>query len=174
MGTVVVVDVGIGNLRSVQKALERAASDAGSPGSENLPIRTPIHRQGGRPARARFRLRHRLAGSRRRHPRTDRQGTLFGICMGAQTLFRTSDEAPGYEGLGIFEGKRAPPSGERDPPRRRRVKIPHMGWNAIELRGGGIRISTPPAAARSYVHPTTRCRPIRHRSLRPHDHGRSR
>jgi glutamine amidotransferase len=58
--------------------------------------------------------------------------------MGLQTLFRTSEEAPGYDGLGIFAGTNVRlPAGQRDPATGEAVKIPHMGWNAIELRGEG-------------------------------------
>ena len=57
------------------------------------------------------------------------KGTPFlGICLGLQLLFESSDETPGVEGLGILKGKilRIPPSPG--------LKIPHMGWNKLELR----------------------------------------
>ena len=49
----------------------------------------------------------------------------FGICLGYQILFESSEESPEVEGLGIFEGKvvRFPKS---------ELKVPHMGWNEIE------------------------------------------
>lgn len=48
----------------------------------------------------------------------------FGICLGYQILFESSEEAPGVDGLGVFEGKvvRFPKSD---------LKVPHMGWNEI-------------------------------------------
>ena len=57
------------------------------------------------------------------------KGTPFlGICLGLQLLFESSDETPGVEGLGILRGKilRIPPSPG--------LKIPHMGWNSIDIK----------------------------------------
>ena len=50
---------------------------------------------------------------------------LFGICLGMQLLFETSTEGGETEGLGIFKGQvlRLPDT----------VKVPHMGWNSLEL-----------------------------------------
>jgi len=55
----------------------------------------------------------------------------LGICLGMQTLFETSEEAPGVEGMGIIKG---------DVPRfGNSMKVPHMGWNSIEIqRDNGI------------------------------------
>lgn len=49
---------------------------------------------------------------------------LLGICLGLQLLFESSEESPGVRGLGIFEGevKAIPPCG---------LKVPHMGWNSL-------------------------------------------
>ena len=57
------------------------------------------------------------------------KGTPFlGICLGLQLLFDKSDETPGAEGLGILKGEilRIPP--------KEGLKIPHMGWNSIEIK----------------------------------------
>jgi glutamine amidotransferase len=54
------------------------------------------------------------------------KGTPFlGICLGLQLLFRSSEESPGVEGLGILDGEivAIPP--------KEGFKIPHMGWNSI-------------------------------------------
>ncbi len=60
------------------------------------------------------------------------KGTPFlGICLGLQLLFERSEEAPGVKGLGILKGEILRiPAGEG-------LKIPHMGWNSLELRNGG-------------------------------------
>lgn len=57
---------------------------------------------------------------------------FFGICLGMQLLFEASEEAPGVEGLGIFEGKvkRFRFSSKLQAPNSK-LKIPHMGWNRI-------------------------------------------
>ena len=60
------------------------------------------------------------------------KGTPFlGICLGLQLLFESSDETPGVEGLGILKGKilRIPDKPE--------FKIPHIGWNSLELTNNG-------------------------------------
>ena len=52
---------------------------------------------------------------------------LFGICVGLQILFESSEESPDVEGLKILEGKVK----KIDAPG---LKIPHMGWNSINAR----------------------------------------
>lgn len=54
---------------------------------------------------------------------------FLGICLGLQVLFEESEESPGMKGLGIFKGKivRFPEFDDK------RLKIPHMGWNQVEL-----------------------------------------
>ena len=53
---------------------------------------------------------------------------FLGICLGLQLLFERSEETPGIEGLGILKGEilRIPD--------HEGLKIPHMGWNKLELR----------------------------------------
>ena len=53
---------------------------------------------------------------------------LLGICLGLQLMFEESDEAPGVKGLGLLKGKilRIPP--------KEGLKIPHMGWNSIDIK----------------------------------------
>ena len=60
-----------------------------------------------------------------------RGGTpLLGICVGMQWLFEGSDEAPGVRGLGVLPGQIQRLDGDAE----RRLKIPHVGWNALEFR----------------------------------------
>ena len=126
MKKIALIDYGSGNLRSVSKALEKAGAEVtltsstaamdsahaivvpgvGSFGdcAKNLrdcglwqPIRDWL--QAGRP--------------------------YFGICLGYQLLFESSEESPGVEGLGVFKGtvRRFPES---------ELKVPHMGWNTLK------------------------------------------
>ena len=56
---------------------------------------------------------------------------FLGICLGLQLLFERSDEAPGVEGLGILKGEILKiPAAEG-------LKIPHMGWNSLQLKHNG-------------------------------------
>ncbi len=58
-------------------------------------------------------------------------GTPFlGICLGLQLLFRSSDESPGVEGLGVLDGEIV------SIPPKEGYKIPHMGWNSLKIREG--------------------------------------
>lgn len=61
----------------------------------------------------------------------DKKIPFLGICLGLQLLFESSDETPGVSGLGILPGNilRIP-----DKPG---YKIPHIGWNSLELTNNG-------------------------------------
>ncbi|MFI5089289.1 MAG: imidazole glycerol phosphate synthase subunit HisH [Terriglobales bacterium] len=58
----------------------------------------------------------------------ERQVPFFGICVGMQWMFDSSEEAPGACGLGVFPGQctHFPPE----------VKAPHVGWNQLEVENG--------------------------------------
>jgi len=53
---------------------------------------------------------------------------FFGICLGYQLLFESSEETPGIAGLGVFQGRvkrfQAVPG----------MKVPHMGWECLEIK----------------------------------------
>lgn len=53
---------------------------------------------------------------------------FLGICLGLQLMFEKSDETPGVEGLGIFKGDIVKIPSENG------LKVPHMGWNSINLK----------------------------------------
>lgn len=60
------------------------------------------------------------------------KGTPFlGVCLGLQLMFEESEESPGVKGLGLLKGQiKRIPEGEYK-------KIPHMGWNSLELKRKG-------------------------------------
>ncbi len=140
MQVVAIVDVGLGNLRSVERALERAASEANLPRHVLLTGDPDVISRADRlvmPGQGAFRdcavalgkgvgdaIRARIA-----------HGTPYlGICLGLQALFDESEEAPGEKGLGVFAGRVVRlADGAVDPESKERVKIPHMGWNEIAL-----------------------------------------
>jgi glutamine amidotransferase len=146
MGTIAVIDYGMGNLRSVYKALEHVAprqrvviaQDAAAiasadravfPGQGAMPDCMAHLRQAG--------LLDALLEFARSRP-------LFGVCVGEQMLFDRSEEGEGSEGrqggagdsggtpcLGLFEGRVVRfPAGQRDQDGRA-LKVPHMGWNTV-------------------------------------------
>ena len=59
---------------------------------------------------------------------------LLGICLGMQLLFEKSYEYGCHEGLGLLKGQVVPMEGRLPAG----LKIPHMGWNALEVKGGTL------------------------------------
>ena len=57
---------------------------------------------------------------------------VMGICLGMQMLFDKSYEYGEHDGLGLIPGEVVAMSGRIDP----QLKIPHIGWNALSMRGG--------------------------------------
>ncbi len=129
---IAIVDTGSGNLRSVEKALALSGaepvvtSDADAvAGADKIVVPgqgafggcvAGLERGGGGLRQAV------LEAVKRGRP-------YFGICLGLQVLFETSEEDPTCRGLGLLPGKvvRFPHGvGVGEP----RLKIPHMGWNA--------------------------------------------
>ncbi len=130
---IAVVDYGMGNLRSVSKALEHVAPDAevhvtSDPELVRQSERVVFPGQGAMPdcmremdARG---LRPALLDAARAKP-------FLGICIGLQMLFEGSEEGDTI-GLGIFPGrvKRFPQQAMNDA-QGARLKVPHMGWNEV-------------------------------------------
>lgn len=133
MTSIAVIDYGMGNLRSVSKALEHVAPDAkvqvtSDPERVRQAERVVFPGQGAMPdcmremdARG---LRPALLEAARTKP-------FLGICIGLQMLFERSEEGD-TPGLGIFPGrvKRFPPQLMKDA-QGNKLKVPHMGWNEV-------------------------------------------
>ena len=133
---IAVIDYGMGNIRSVQKALEFVgakvivthdpdlilnANSVVLPGVgafkdcmanlKKLKLVDPIRKfiDGGKP--------------------------FLGICLGLQVLFEESEEYGPVAGLGILPGKVVKfPGGSSETKNGRPIKIPHMGWNQIKVK----------------------------------------
>jgi glutamine amidotransferase len=129
MQPIVIVDYGMANLRSVQKAFERfgaAALISGEPDRVGSAAKLVLPGVGAfRDAIARLRE-ARLAEPILDHLRSGKP--FFGICLGLQLLFTTSHEDGVSQGLDWFKGEvvRFP-----DVPG---LKVPHMGWNQLRVR----------------------------------------
>jgi glutamine amidotransferase len=123
-----IVDYDIGNLRSVQKAFQHE-------GGEAVFVRTPeeIARVDALvlPGVGAFGdcVRSLDASGMRDEvvawAKSDKP--FFGICVGYQMLFESSEEAPGQPGLGVFQGE------VRRFSAAHKLKIPQIGWNTVTV-----------------------------------------
>jgi glutamine amidotransferase len=125
---IAIVDYEMGNLRSVQKALERvghASTITSDPAVLADAEKIVLPGVGAfRDAIAALRER-KLEGPIR--AAIDSGRPFLGICLGLQLLFETSYEDGQHEGLGIIPGKVVRFSVPRE------YKVPHMGWNQLQF-----------------------------------------
>ena len=76
---------------------------------------------------------------------------LLGICVGMQWLYGGSQEAPECPGLALLDGRCARLAGDAE----RRIKVPHVGWNALQPPGGvrsRLLAGVPPGAQVYFTH----------------------
>jgi len=123
MPEVLIVDYGVGNLLSLKVALEKTGLIA--------TITTPTQSLKEADAIALPGVGNFTAAAQALKPiKADlvdiaKAGTpILGICLGLQLFFEASEEGPG-EGLAFFKGKDVRLTGP--------VKVPHMGWNALNI-----------------------------------------
>lgn len=134
---IVIVDYGMGNLRSVHKALERVGFPAVVTQDPTL-----IGRADGMvlPGVGAFKkAMENLERLRLVDPILEfiQSGKPFlGICLGFQLLFSESEEFSRYRGLDVFKGEviRFPFSLPGAPRAKDSLKVPHMGWNSVRIR----------------------------------------
>ena len=65
------------------------------------------------------------------HEVAEKKTPLLGICLGLQLFFEGSEESTGVEGLGLLKGSVVRFSDSHG------LKIPHIGWNSLELMNDG-------------------------------------
>ena len=130
---IAVVDYGMGNLRSVSKALEHVAPEAevlvtADAAAIRAADRVVVPGQGAMPDCMRE-----LAARGLVEPvlEASRDKPFLGICIGLQMLFERSEEGC-VRGLGVMGGTvRRFAEDLRDPASGARLKVPHMGWNEV-------------------------------------------
>jgi imidazole glycerol-phosphate synthase subunit HisH len=129
---IAVVDYGMGNLRSVSKALERVAPQAevlvtSDPEAIRAAERVVVPGQGAMPDCMRQLA---ASGAREAVIEATRAKPFLGICVGMQMLFERGEEGD-TPGLGLLAG-RVPRFPEVDAHGEMAgLKIPHMGWNEV-------------------------------------------
>ncbi len=131
--TVGIVDYSMGNLHSVKNALDYLGVESFISGREEELESADaliLPGVGAFPDAMRVLRRGELPRFLRRE--TEKK-PLLGICLGMQILFERGYEFEECRGLGLIEGEvvRMQPEPERGVP----LKIPHMGWNDLHLRG---------------------------------------
>jgi glutamine amidotransferase len=136
MNRIVVVDYGMGNLRSVAQALMHVAPEAevcisGDPEVLRRSDRVVLPGQGAMPDCMRS---LRESGLLDALIEAARNKPLFGVCVGEQMLFDTSEEGDA-SCLGLLPGKvvRFQLEDQRQPDGSR-FKVPQMGWNSVQIR----------------------------------------
>ncbi len=126
---IVIVDYGMGNLRSVQKAFEKVGHPAvvsSDPAEVRAASKVIVPGVGAfEDAMAELRRRGLISPVLEA---IDSGKPFLGICLGLQLLFETSYENGRHEGLGVLRGAvvrfQVPPE----------YSVPHMGWNQLAVR----------------------------------------
>ena len=130
--SLVIVDYGVGNLRSVYKAVEAAGATAevitspdGLAGAAGI-VLPGVGAFGDAAANLRS------AGFEVPLRQAVQSGTpLLGICVGMQMLFDESEEMGRHAGLGIIPGRVVRFAGDLHGPDGRLLKVPQIGWNQL-------------------------------------------
>ncbi|MCK4518963.1 MAG: imidazole glycerol phosphate synthase subunit HisH [Candidatus Omnitrophica bacterium] len=130
---IAVIDYGMGNLRSVSKALEKLGAEVRvtSNGADIESSSKLVFPGVGAFLDCMNGLKERELVSPIKEFIKSKKPFL-GICMGLQLLFETSEEAPGTAGLGVLKGgvrRFSPVAGQE------KLKVPHIGWNQIRFSG---------------------------------------
>ncbi len=133
--SIAIIDYGSGNLRSVQKALEKLgftaeiSSDSGFISKASAVILPGVGAFD--PALDELKTKN-LLGAIKNEIRSGKP--FLGLCLGMQLLFDDSEEGK-QKGLGLIGGKVKRFSGDmRSAISGERLKVPHMGWNNIKIR----------------------------------------
>ena len=137
---IALIDYKAGNLTSVRKAFAAIGADISVPAApRDLDRARGIVVPGVGHFAATAALDRDWVGAIRAH--VERGRPLLGICLGMQWLFDGSDEAPGLPGLGLLAGRCYRLSGHPPPSAATggqgagtTLKIPHVGWNSLDLR----------------------------------------
>jgi glutamine amidotransferase len=141
MSPIALIDYEAGNLTSVRKGFAAAGAGLFTPAS-------PSELTGAAaivvPGVGHFAATRALAGGWRQAIEAELQKgiPLLGICLGLQWLFEGSEEAPDVPGLGVLPGRCTRlPAG---------LKVPHVGWNSLEVTGTSRLLDGVPSGAQVY------------------------
>lgn len=123
-----IVDYDAGNVKSVFKALEAIGISPSISGDRTELEKTDflvLPGQGSFPSCMEKLTKHDLHRTVLAHIASGKP--FLGICVGLQLLFEVSCENGNYKGLGIFKGDVVPFNNKT-------LKVPHMGWNSLDMK----------------------------------------
>jgi imidazole glycerol-phosphate synthase subunit HisH len=143
---IVILDYRAGNLRSVARALESVGASpviTDDPAIIAQADGLVVPGQGSAVDAMKNLTRLGLAEPLRQYVQSGRP--FFGVCLGEQIIFESSEEGPGVDCLGLVPGKvRRLPGGQ---------KVPHMGWNSVKVvRDHPLLAGVPDNAFFYFVH----------------------
>ena len=130
-----IIDYGVGNLFSLQssfKAIGEEAFVSGDPEQLSKADRLVLPGVGAFEDAAKKLRQSGMDAFVRQQAATGKP--LLGICLGMQLLFEKSFEYGEHEGLGLLKGQVVPMAGKLP----QELKIPHMGWNKLEVKQGKL------------------------------------
>ncbi len=123
-----IIDYDAGNIKSVEKALEHLGEEAIITRDKDIILNSDhvilpgVGSFGDAMGKIReYKLENVI------YDVVDKKIPFLGICLGLQLLYETSEESEGAVGLGILEGKIT------KIPKQDDLKIPHMGWNSLDI-----------------------------------------
>lgn len=129
MNEVILIDAGTGNLRSVQKALESVGASVTRTNDPQKVLTGKRVVLPGVGAFGDFMSGLHVTGLDQAVKEVVARGLpLLGICVGMQALFEIGEEMGDHEGLGLLSGTVVKFAESLS------VKIPHTGWNQLEVR----------------------------------------
>ncbi len=129
MKDIVLIDAGTGNLRSVQKALESVGANVERTDDPNKVLSAKKVILPGVGAFGDFMLGMKAKGLDTAVKQVvERDVPMLGICVGMQALFEIGEEMGDHEGLGLLKGTVVKFADSLS------VKIPHTGWNQIQVK----------------------------------------
>lgn len=163
---IALVDYGVGNLRSVQKALEYVGAQVTLTDDPHVILGAEKVVLPGVGAFGDAMKGLRARGLDAVVQEIARRGApLLGICVGMQVLFETSEELGQHDGLGLLPGRVLRfPAGE--------LKVPQSGWNQIEPRRPSPLFRDVPAGAYAYFNHAYYCAAKPGDTLATTDYGR--
>ena len=145
--SIAILDYGMANLRSVQKAFEQVGHRANiisKPDEIDHAEKLVLPGVGAFKDAVRTLRDHSLVDPILRH--IDKGRPFLGICLGLQMLFDVGYEDGEHRGLGVLGGKCV----RFDVDQTMHLKVPHMGWNQLDVKRSSPLVKDLPERANVY------------------------